>query len=156
MKVKKSAFLSPSQKATICQLWNSEYPGKLQVTLQGFDDFLSSTQNHYHFLLEGNDSNIVGWAFTFDRDGDRWFSMIIDHTYQRQGLGSILLNLLKEKESRLNGWVIDHPNDVKQNGELYFSPLSFYIRNGFTPIPEIRLENEKISAIKIEWRKLPI
>jgi hypothetical protein len=153
MNVLNTTYLSPSQKAAICHLWNSEYPIKLQVTSQGFDDFLSSIQNHIHFLIEANDSNIIGWAFTFDREEDRWFSMIIDSTFQRQGQGSMMINMLKQNEDRLNGWVIDHPNDVKQNGDPYLSPLSFYIRNGFVPKYEIRLENEKISAIKIEWRK---
>ena len=153
MKVLNTTYLSPSQKTTICHLWDSEYPVQLQVTSQGFDDFLSSSQNHIHYLIEGNGSKIIGWAFTFDRDDERWFSMIVDSTYQGQGLGSMLLEEMKANESSLNGWVIDHHHDIKQNGDPYLSPLAFYIRNGFTPIPEIRFENEKISAIKIEWRK---
>ena len=153
MKIHEIPMLLPDQKAIICYLWNNEFPKKLAITPSVFDDFLVSLGNHKHYLIEGNDSRIMGWAFTFDRDADRWFSMIIDSEFQRQGLGRIMLNLLKENEDRLNGWVIDHSNDFKQNGEPYLSPLSFYTRNGFVAIPEIRFENEKISAIKIEWRK---
>jgi len=153
MKINETPILLPDQKVVIRYIWNNEYPENLAVTPSTFDDFLDSTSNHMQYLIEGNDSEIIGWAFTFDRDEDRWFSMIIDSAYQGQGLGSILLNMLKEKESRLNGWVIDHPNDYKQNGDPYNSPLPFYIKNGFSPIPGIRFENEKISAIKIEWRK---
>ena len=98
-------------------------------------------------------SEIVGWACTFDRDGDRWFTILINSLYQRLGIGRMIMNLVKEKESRLNGWVIDHPYDIKQNGESYESPLPFYLKNGFIVQPGIRLENEKISAVKIEWRK---
>lgn len=153
MKIHVLPVLLPDQKTIVCSLWNNEFPEKLAVTPSAFDDFLASTLNHNHYLIEGTDSRIMGWAFSFDREDDRWFSMIMDSEYQRQGLGRMMLNLLKENEDRLNGWVIDHPNDFKQNGDPYLSPISFYIHNGFTPIPEIRLENEKISAIKIEWRK---
>ncbi|MCB0473527.1 MAG: hypothetical protein KDC56_10755, partial [Flavobacteriaceae bacterium] len=59
----------------------------------------------------------------------------------------------KEKETELNGWVIDHDNDYKINGELYKSPLNFYLKNGFQKSSDRRLELEKISAVKIKWKK---
>jgi GNAT superfamily N-acetyltransferase len=153
LKINKTSVLNPVQKESICHLWNKEYPLKLAITLPAFDEFLGTTSEHTHYLITSDESGLIGWAFTFNRSGERWFAMIIDGAYQRQGLGHLLLNLIKDKEHKLNGWVIDHPNDVKRNGDPYPSPLAFYIRNGFTAHPETRMEDEKISAVKIEWRK---
>lgn len=153
MKITKAATLSPLQKAQVCVIWNNEYPQKLAINTTTFDEFLQSSTSHTHYLIVSEETTIIGWADTFDRGGDRWFSIIIDGSHQRKGLGHLLLNLIKEKENRLNGWVIDHHNDLKQNGDSYQSPLSFYMRNGFKALPETRLEDEKISALKIEWRK---
>jgi len=153
MKITKATMLRSAQKDMICQLWNTEYPQNLAITATAFDAFLESSASQTHFLILENELDLVGWAYTFDREGDRWFSIIISHQHQGKGLGHVLLNLIKEKENRLNGWVIDHPNDRKQNGQPYLSPLTFYINNGFTALPHARLENEKISAVKIEWKK---
>lgn len=153
MKIIKASSLSPEQKDMICQLWNMEYPQKLAITITAFDEFLEASASQTHFLIMEDETTITGWAYTFDREDDRWFSIIISEAHQGKGLGHVLLNLIKEKETRLNGWVIDHPHDRKQNGQPYRSPLSFYIKNGFTTLPHARLENEKISAVKIEWKK---
>ena len=122
-------MLRSEQKEMICQLWNTEYPQNLAITATAFDAFLESSASQTHFLILENERDLVGWAYTFDREGDRWFSIIISHQHQGKGLGHVLLNLIKEKENRLNGWVIDHPNDRKQNGQPYLSPLTFYINN---------------------------
>jgi len=153
MKITKSGTLSYAQKEQVCMIWNNEYPQKLAINPTAFDEFLQVSTGHTHYLIVEDNRGIIGWADTFDRGGDRWFSIIIDGSHQRKGLGHLLLNLIKEKENRLNGWVIDHHNDIKQNGEPYLSPLSFYVRNGFAVHPGTRLEDEKISALKIEWRK---
>jgi len=63
------------------------------------------------------------------------------------------LNKLKSENDILNGWVIDHKNDVKINGELYQSPLLFYEKNDFQIFPEYRLEIPILSAVKITWCK---
>ncbi len=153
MKITKATVLRSAQKDMICQLWNAEYPQNLAITSSGFDEFLEASDSQTHFLILENERDLVGWAYTFDREGDRWFSIIIGHAHQGKGLGHLLLNLIKEKESHLNGWVIDHTNDRKQNGQPYLSPLTFYVKNGFTALPHARMENEKISAVKIEWKK---
>lgn len=153
MKIIKASMLSAEQKDMICQLWNTEYPLNLAITPTAFDEFLEASASQTHFIILENEIELVGWAYTFDRAEDRWFSIIIGHAHQGKGLGHVLLNLIKEKETHLNGWVIDHPRDRKQNGQPYLSPLSFYLKNGFTALPHARLENEKISAVKIEWKK---
>ena len=64
-----------------------------------------------------------------------------------------MLNTLKNDENTLNGWVIDHNSDKKLNGNIYQSPLEFYIKNGFETLSETRLELEIMSAVKIKWTK---
>ena len=79
--------------------------------------------------------------------------MVMDSKLKGKGLGTKLLSKAKEKNSELNGWVIDHNKDVKQNGDYYISPIDFYTKNGFKIITETRLELNTISAIKIKWTK---
>ena len=154
MKIIKTTYLAPEQKEMICRLWNTEYPKKLAVTTADFNQYLKASTNQTHYFILDTTTDIVGWAYTFDRAKERWLSIIINKVHQRKGLGHLLLNLIKEKETHLSGWVIDHPNDVKENGDPYVSPLPFYIHHGFVAIPQTRLEDEKISAVKIQWRKV--
>ncbi|WP_143960222.1 hypothetical protein [Litoribacter populi] len=42
----------------------------------------------------------------------------------------------------------------RRNGEIYISPLSFYLKNGFTVLPEESLESGRISAVKGSWLKI--
>jgi hypothetical protein len=61
------------------------------------------------------------------------------------------LDELKKNNSVLNGWATDHQNDLKQNKDPYISPIDFYIKNGFVINTSIRIESDKISAVKIRW-----
>jgi len=78
--------------------------------------------------------------------------IILNSKIQGKGNGSLLINEIKKEKTSLNGWVIDQENEAKQNNELYKSPMPFYIKNGFTILTETRIENEKMSAVKINWR----
>ena len=150
----KTLKLSKSQKQEICDLWNNEYPEKLNYrNLADFENYLKNLSIQSHIIMVDKDQNIKGWYFDFIRENEKWFAIILDSKFQGKGLGKKMLNLVKEKESELNGWVIDHSNDKKQNGEIYESPLSFYLKNGFEILVKNRLENEKISAVKIKWKK---
>ncbi len=150
----KTLKLSKSQKQEICDLWNNEYPEKLNYrNLADFENYLKNLSIQSHIIMVDKDQNIKGWYFDFIRENEKWFAIILDSKFQGKGLGKKMLNLVKEKESELNGWVIDHSNDKKQNGEIYESPLSFYLKNGFEILVKNRLEHEKISAVKIKWKK---
>ena len=92
--------------------------------------------------------------FDFVRDNQKWFAIILDSKIQGKGIGTKILNLAKEKENELNGWVIDHDSDKRRNGKSYKSPLNFYLRNGFEKLSKTRLESDKISAVKIRWKTL--
>ena len=82
----------------------------------------------------------------------KWFAIIIAKELQGTGLGKSLLEKIKTNETELLGWVIDHSNDVKKNGEKYISPVDFYIKCDFSITTE-RLQSNLISAIQIKWRK---
>ncbi len=144
--------LSNAQKEAIHNIWNTEYPATLQHTaLNDFDNYLNKLTNHKHLLATDGDGMVKGWLFSFIREDETWFSLLIDHSEQGQGLGSQLLNLAKDACTELNGWVIDHNNAVKSDGTLYKSPMDFYLKHNFVVLHDIRLEIEVMSAVKIKW-----
>lgn len=149
-----TTLLNNEQKQAVYRLWNQEYPENLCYdSIDDFDLYLDKLTGQHHYLLIGSNNHIEGWAFSFVRGYAKWFAIILDQAIQRQGKGSLLLNCLKEHEPVLHGWVTDRNNEVKRNGELYRSPLAFYEKNGFMVLPEIRLELDKLSAVKIVWKK---
>ena len=152
MELIRTTELSKVWKAEILELWNKEYPEKLiYKSLLDFENYLEILTNQSHILMIDENQNIKGWYFDFIRDGEKWFAILLDSKIQGQGFGTQLLNLAKEGASELNAWVIDHDNDLKQNGEFYKSPLPFYLKNGFEKLSGIRLELDKLSAVKIRW-----
>ncbi|MCD0464406.1 GNAT family N-acetyltransferase [Flavobacterium sp. ENC] len=154
MKIIEKEVLSLQDKEVLLQLWNSEYPERLNYqTMDEFDLYLDALSEKNHYLLIDDEDKIKGWAFTFLRNDEDWFAVILNQDVQGTGKGSLLINELKKRKDSLNGWVIDHEKDVKQNKEKYKSPLLFYIKNGFVICTETRIENEKMSAVKINWKK---
>ena len=154
MKVIKTTNLTKDQKNTFLNLWHNEYPINLKYNaFSEFEAYLKKLNNVIHFILLSDKNHIQGWAYSFSRDKERWFAILLDGKIQNTGYGTILINKLKEVESKLNGWVIDHNNDLKKNGKSYISPLGFFLKNDFKINPEIRLETKQLSSVKIEWQK---
>ena len=152
MKIVSKSDLDKQEKEFICQLWNAEYPEKLAYqSVAEFETYLNNLSDKKHYLLQDESDEIQGWAITFTRENEKWFAIIINSKIQNQGFGKQLLNHLKSIEKKLSGWVIDHNNDSKLDGTTYVSPLKFYLKNGFSVCNEIRIESEKISAVKIVW-----
>lgn len=148
----KTETLSNEQKIEIFQIWNNEYPEKLAFQkAENFEEYLNKLEKPIHYIIQNNKNKIIGWALDFYRDNQKWFAIIIDGREQQNGFGKKLLNELKKHNTELNGWVIDHDNDIKINGEKYKSPLDFYLKNNFEVVSENRLENEVLSAVKINW-----
>jgi len=154
MEIIESENLTFAQKEAVRKLWNQEYPKKLMLqNAADFENYLQNLNGKRHLLVLNDLKELAGWAFLFERNLETWFAIILDAKIQKKGFGNLLLSRLKARETQLNGWVIDHNNDFKQDGSCYVSPLNFYIKNGFVAIPEIRLETDKISAVKIEWKQ---
>jgi GNAT superfamily N-acetyltransferase len=152
LKITKTIDLDEKTKNQLLNLWNTEYPEKLSYKdLAEFDDYLQKLTNLKHLLLTSEENIIYGWAFSFDRENEKWFAIILSEIVQGQGLGREMLNKIKQSEYVLNGWVIDHYNDKKKNGQTYTSPLRFYEKCDFEILKKERLELDNISAVKIKW-----
>ncbi len=145
--------LVESEVRQLRNLWNTEYPLALNYPrLEDFVLYLTRLENARHYFIKNEDDTIAAWAFDFKRDAEQWFGIIVDGGMQRKGLGTMLLNTLKENNSALNGWMIDRDTDIKSNGLTYKSPSAFYKKNGFKLNPLEHMGFDKISAIKISWR----
>jgi GNAT superfamily N-acetyltransferase len=147
----KNIDLSLNQKLQLMHLWNNEYPASLaHKTIEDFESYLSTLSYCKHYSIAENNS-IYAWGFEFDRNEERWFALIIHSAYQGKGIGSQVLNRMKHENKTLNGWVIDHANAKMSDGSFYRSPMNFYLKNGFHIISHQRIDNEVISAVKIQW-----
>lgn len=134
------------------KLWNLEYPAKLAYDrIDDFDNYINELESAIHILVRIN-NEIVGWATKFLRNGNRWFAIILSSDIQGRRIGSKIMMHLKDNEEILDGWVIDHNDDRKINGDFYLSPLNFYLKQGFEIIKEQRLELPTLSAVKISWK----
>jgi hypothetical protein len=155
MKIIQTQVLTLEQKESLFELWNAEYPERIGYKdLSEFQDYLNGLLSLRHYLLVDDLNIISGWAFTFFREGEDWFGIIIDSKIQGKRFGTLLLDELKSNTPVLNGWATDHQNDVKRNKEPYLSPLEFYTKNRFIVNQNIRMENDKISAVKIRWERV--
>ena len=155
MKIIQTQVLTLEQKESLFELWNAEYPERIGYKdLSEFENYLDGDSSIKHYLLVNDLNQISGWAFSFVREDEDWFGIIINAKFQGKRFGTLLLDELKNNASVLNGWATDHQNDVKRNKEPYLSPLDFYIKNGFIVDQNIRLENDKISAVKIRWKRI--
>ncbi|EAZ80424.1 GNAT family N-acetyltransferase [Algoriphagus machipongonensis] len=144
--------LSESEKLEVFDLWNNEYPEKLaHKSITDFENYLNQLKEQNHLLLINSEGKIKGWYFDFLRDNEKWFAIILDSKLQGKGIGTSILELAKQRESELNGWVIDHNHDKKKNSEFYKSPLKFYTKNGFKILSDSRFESRGISALKVKW-----
>ena len=113
---------------------------------------LNNATNYRHFIIENQQDDIVGWAVLFDNENETRFSIIVAERFKGKGLGSQLINELKKQCTCFYGWVIDHSNDIKNDGSIYHSPLSFYTKLNFEILSDIRLNTPIISAVKIKWQ----
>lgn len=153
MKLSHTSLLNQKQKEEVLSLWNQEYPKSLTYTLEEFQSYLGGLQNPEHLFLEDSKGTVVGWASLFEREGENWFAIILDKSYQGKGFGRSMLSELKEKSDLLLGWVIDSEKELKSDGSFYKTPLEFYLKEGFKVDPSTRLEIPNLSAVKIVWRR---
>ena len=153
MRILETTVLDDNQREAVMRLWNEEYPTQLNyVRMADFDNYLDGLSDKQHYLGIDDEGLIIGWAFSFIREGERWFAIIVNRSAQGKGNGTVLLHALKEKKERLAGWVTDHERYLKSDGTPYSPPLAFYLQNGFSVREDVRLEIEKLSAVRIDWK----
>ncbi|RYF26949.1 MAG: N-acetyltransferase [Flavobacteriales bacterium] len=134
------------------KLWNEQYPKQLNFkSTEELDIYLSGLEDLLHYLVLNNDEEILGWAFKFSRDLQRWFVIILSNTIHGKGWGSKILQKIIKNEVEINGWVVDKDGYTKLDGTMYKSPLEFYHKNGFISILQDRLETQDLSAVKITY-----
>jgi GNAT superfamily N-acetyltransferase len=155
MEIKKTKHLTNNQFQQINQLWNEEYPVNLK---DRFGILLDGATNYNHYLIEDENKNILAWAVDFEKDYEIRFSIIVNRNQQRKGLGNSLIDRLKKDLREFYGWVIDHNDYKKENGEYYHSPLMFYTKQGFEILYDTRIDTDILNAVKIkrsmtEWNK---
>lgn len=151
MKLIKTNNISFLQKESIYKLWNNEYPDTITYhSISQLDDYLDKLSCVFHYFLM-EDEIVIGWAFTFIRDDEKWFAIIVDNDFQGKGMGRVILNYLKECNPALNGWVVDRNSYLKSDGAAYKVPLHFYLKNGFNLVENVRLDIPQMKAVKIRW-----
>ncbi len=154
MKIEKSNILTSSQKKDILKIWNNEYPASLAYdTIPEFEEFLQKLKNAEHYTVD-IDNETSGWITKFDRNKEKWFVVMVDSKKQGNGIGTELINALKQNTTDLNGWVVDTENYLKRDGQVYKPPIEFYKKVGFK-ITDERMENEKLSVVRVRWTKKP-
>ncbi len=142
------SVLSEKQKSDALQLWNEAYPTTLHLKdLEDLDAYLASLGDPKHRLYYISRA-LIAWFWDFDREGERWFAMMVSKTYRGRGVGSKLLRDALNMNPDLVGWVIDKPGYKHADGGPYRSPLEFYLKHGFQILDQ-RLELPNLSAVKI-------
>ena len=148
MKIKKTKILTDKQKDEINTLWNNEYPAHLK---DRFSILLDHADWYNHYIIEDLENNVIAWAVDFKKENQVRFSIIVSQIYKGKGIGGMLIEKLKAENDNFYGWVIDHNNDFKLNGEHYNTPMPFYLKHGFEILNDQRIDNEMIRAVLIKW-----
>lgn len=148
MEIVKTGELSEAQAAQINRLWNEEYPLKLK---DRFPILLDGASRYNHYILEDENRKLIAWAVDFEKEKQVRFSIIVGSAHKGKGLGGMLIERLKAENPEFYGWVIDHNEDLKSNGETYQTPMPFYLKHGFEILPDQRIDNEMIRAVLLKW-----
>jgi GNAT superfamily N-acetyltransferase len=152
MRITRTKHLTPVQEEQINELWNLEFPVRLK---DRFRLLLEGVDHYHHYLIEDTGQKVIAWAVDFEKDKEIRFSVIVDPEFKGKGLGKSLVNHLKTENEEFYGWVIDHNEDLKSNGEHYLSPMAFYVKNGFEILHDQRIESDMLRAVKIKWKHSP-
>lgn len=146
--------LNTSQKEQLCDLWNREYPVNIRhQRLAGFEAYLAGLQDPCHRLLLAEDGSVCAWLVDFQREGNRWFAMLVAGEYQGMGLGTSLLRKAMEAQNQLQGWVVAGTDYLRQDGSPYHPPLGFYRKMGFSIHHDQVLETDTLETIMVRWAR---
>lgn len=148
MRITKTKIISQLQTEQINALWDNEFPEKLNGR---YPLLLEDARSFDHYIIEDDAQKIIAWAVIFEKDQQIRFSLIVAANQQRNGLGGLLIERLKTDYQEFYGWVIDHNDDLKTNGEHYLSPLPFYLKHGFEILNDQRIDSPMIKAVLIKW-----
>lgn len=143
--------LTDDLKLEIIKIWNAEFSKQLAYdSIEGYDKWLNSIEDPTHVLVYSNTGELIAWCTDFNRNKERWFSILIIRSHHGKGLGRMMLDKMKARNTHLCGWAVDHNRDTRSDGSAYPSPIAFYEKNGFE-ILDIRDEKKDLSVVKIKW-----
>lgn len=76
----------------------------------------------------------------------------MESTQQRSGIGTRLLEKLKDQEKEVFAWIITRNDYLKADGSVYPSPERFYRKAGFQ-VASQEVNDGKLSTVKIHWKE---
>ncbi len=151
--IEKKGVLTLEETKEVRILWNQEYPeGIAHASLEDTFTFINSKQEKTHYLIK-KQGRLIAWSFTFLRSHQKWFSILVNSNYQKQGLGKELIQKIKEDNDLLCGWMVDEVGYKTLDGKPYRVPRDFYSSLGFIVKESSRFDSEKLRSVKIEWKK---
>ncbi|KAF2506618.1 hypothetical protein [Flavobacterium foetidum] len=85
MKVVHQNSFSEQEKETLWQLRNSEYPIQFgHETFQEFESYCNALVKTENYILIDSRNVIQGWAYTFLRDSEVWFAIMLNSEIQKK------------------------------------------------------------------------
>ena len=151
--IEKYTDIHRSLREELRAIWNLVYPqGIAQRTIEDTNTFLDSKDNRSHYLVLEN-GKLIGWSFTFARDGQNWFSILVHPNYQQKGIGKALVKCMQANNDELCGWMVDKKGYKTLAGKRYYIPLDFYKALDFFVIENCRFDSDLLCSVKIEWKK---
>ena len=83
------------------------------------------------------------------------FTILVNNDFHKRGIGRSLVELGREQHKSINGWVIETSELPKIKGDLYRSPMGFYLKTGFRRTKIHTEANSSIKTVKISWVNKP-
>ena len=124
----KTTQITDNQIRDIIGIWNNEHPSNICFeSIDSFKEYLDTLSNIRYYLIYEEDY-LIGMYFDFDRDDERWFSISVSSSHQGKGIGRKLIEVGKESNQELNGWVVLEAEFKKRNGDLYNSLFNVSIK----------------------------
>ena len=146
--ITRNSTLSSSDLHIVLNWWNEEFPFEFEKSQSQFDQWLKGLGSPVHYRLF--DKGVFSaWAMTFDRDDERWFSILVPHCNHGKGYGQSLIRQLQADESSLCGWVITERGLRTRDGRMYSSPMNFYKKLNFRQTQVSTVFTPEIHPVKI-------
>lgn len=137
MIINKTKILTDKQREQINALRDDKYPSKLK---DRFPIHLDGADWYNQYIIEDLNNNTIAWTVDFEKKSQIRFSIIVASIHKGKGLGRMLIEKLRTENEEFYGWVIDHNNDFKLNGEYYKTPMPFYLKHGFEILNDKRID----------------